>query len=108
MRPQISEADWKVFKQLRELALERFSQEVRAQCIAKFNDSTLTAHERYLAVYDLIHDRDAEMARTFDTLRRSTALFQLRSFWTRGLLEEQDVQALSEETRRLAEMTGTA
>ena len=107
MRSQISEADWKVFKQLRELALERFSQEVRAQCIAKFNDSTLTAHERYLAVYDLIQERDAEMVRIFAALRRSTALFQLRILWSRGLLEEQDVQALSEETCRLAGVTGT-
>jgi hypothetical protein len=104
MTGQIPEADWKTFKQLRELALERFSRQVRIDCISKFEDSSLSEHERYLAVYNIIQDHDQEMERIFDSLRRSTALFQLRSFWTHHLLGEQDIQALSEESRRLAGM----
>ena len=102
MRPQIPEADWKAFRQLHELALERFSQAVRTQCIAKFGDTALSEHERYLAVYELIQSRNSEMARLFDSPRRSMAIIHLRGFWEHGLIGEQDVQGLSEETRKLA------
>jgi hypothetical protein len=108
MSVEISEADWKVFKQLRELALERYSERVRSECIAKFNDSALTAHESYLAVYEIIRRRDAEIDRIFDSLRRSTALMQLQNFWAHGLLNEPDIQALSIEARQLADIEGTA
>ena len=102
------EHDWKTFKRLRDVALERFSQRIRAECIAKFNDETLTAHERYLAVYRLIQDRDEEIVRIFDSLRRSTALLQLRQFWRHGLIDEKEAQTFSEETRELAGLNDTA
>jgi hypothetical protein len=107
MTSEFPERDWKTFKKLRDVALERFSERIRAECIAKFNDATLTAHERYLAVYDLIQDRDTEIARIFDSLRRSTALLQLRQFWRHGLIDEEEAQALSEETRQLAGLNDT-
>lgn len=104
MSSDFPEIDWKAFKQLRDLALERFSQRVCAECLATLNDAKLTSHERYLAVYDLIRARDTEIDRVFDSLRRSTALLQLSQFWRHGLIDKEEVRALSEETRKWADL----
>ena len=104
MNSDFPERDWKAFKRLRDLALERFSQRICGECLATLNDVTLTSHERYLAVYDLIRSRDIEIDRIFDSLRRSTALLQLRQFWRHGLIDKEEVQALSEETRQWADL----
>jgi hypothetical protein len=52
------ESDWKVFKKLRMIALERFSHNVLDQCQATCNKQSLTAHQRYLELYKLLQVRE--------------------------------------------------
>lgn len=69
----ISEPDWKLFRQLRPLALERFCQRVLSAIEGLIQDSAKTSHERYLAIYDLVQQRDRELADTFNDPRRPMA-----------------------------------
>jgi hypothetical protein len=99
---RIAEADWKKFKRVRALALDRFSQRVLDECARIHGDDSLPAHQRYLELYRLFQIRDRELARMFDDPRRSTAVFSLMQMRRHGLLTEQEISQFSEETQRMA------
>ena len=95
----IRESDWKAFKRLRAVALERFSQRVLDECQEICSKRDATAHERYGELYDLIHERNREMAHAFDHFSRSKALLSLRLIRMHNLLTEAEVAEFSEETQ---------
>lgn len=101
---RITEPDWKVFKELRAIALERFSEQILEQCRAIIGNDTLTAHERYRELYQLLHDRDEKMSLMFDDVRRSTAILQVKLIWQSGLLHMDELQEFSSETRRILQI----
>jgi len=92
----IKESDWKVFRHLHSIALERYCQRVleEVRLAAAGNDSY---HDCYLKVYRLIQDRDKTMARTFDDLRRSTAFVLLLNIINEGLLTDNELKQFSRE-----------
>ena len=47
----IKESDWKIFKGLRQLALERFCDRVLGEIAGITSDNTKTKPERYRAIY---------------------------------------------------------
>jgi hypothetical protein len=96
---QISEPDWKLFRRLRELALERFCERVLSEVGQLASKTGQSAHERYLAVYKLLQRRDKELAQAFDDLRRSTAWPCLAVMRSRGLLSDEEFAGFSSETR---------
>ncbi len=63
------------------------------------SDTDKSSHERYLALYRLLHDRDARLAEAFDNPRRSSALVQLARIRAEGLLTEEEFARFSEGTR---------
>jgi hypothetical protein len=93
----IAPADWKVFKALRVVALERFCERVLADVMRIASDAAKTKHQRYLAIYQLMHERDAEINPIFDTLRRSTAIRQIVSFRAHDLLTAEELRQFSPE-----------
>jgi hypothetical protein len=101
MRPDpmrdIAPADWTAFKRLREVALERFCERVLADVTRIAADAAKSKHQRYLAIYRLIAERDAEIDPIFDTLRRSTAIQQIVSFRSHDLLTAEELRQLSPE-----------
>lgn len=99
MKP-IREADWKVFKQVRETALQRHCQQVLDDIDAISHDAALSAHERYLKVYELIHTRDRKMVAAFDGLSRTDAAFRLMLIRTLGLVSEEDLARFSPEIQK--------
>ncbi|WP_373509695.1 hypothetical protein [Thiocapsa sp.] len=101
MKP-IREADWKVFKQVRETALQRFCRQVLVDIDAINRDAALTAHQRYLTVYELIQARDRTLDATFDGLSRSDAAFRLMLMRTLGLVSEVDLARFSDELQQLS------
>jgi hypothetical protein len=101
---RIAESDWKKFKRVRTLALERFSQRDLDDSGRILGEESATAHERYLELYRLIQERDREMAETFNDLRRSTASFCLRLMWQHGLVTAGEVSEFSPEIQRLARL----
>jgi hypothetical protein len=93
----IKESDWKAFKPLRELALERFCGRVLDEVARIGSDQTKDRHERYVATYQLTRERDKESDQIFDTLRRSTAVIQICSLRSHGLLTDDEVRQFSPE-----------
>lgn len=99
MLEQISESDWKKFKPLRTLALERYCERVLAAMVAQAGADQQSQHERYLAIYRLMVDRDKEIDRIFDSLRRSTAIQQLANMRQAELISDDELAMFSEITR---------
>jgi hypothetical protein len=93
----IAPADWKLFKTLRAIALERFCERVLADVTRIASDAAKTKHQRYLAIYRLIHERDAEINPIFDTMRRSTAVRQIVAFRLHDLVTAEELRQLSPE-----------
>ncbi len=93
----IKESDWKIFKGLRQLALERFCDRVLGEIAGITSDNTKTKPERYRAIYRLVRERDKEINPIFDSLRRSTAVRQICAFRFHDLLTAQELGQFSPE-----------
>ena len=99
MENRISEADWKLFRKLKPLALERYCQRVLSEIVGVASDSTKGSHERYLSVFKQLQDRDDVLAATFNAMRRSTAFVQLSRARSLGLLTDEEFAEFSGEAR---------
>lgn len=97
----IKESDWKRFKTLRQIALERFCERVLIDIGCIGADAGKSQHERYLDVYRLIQDRDEELGRAFNGLSRSKATGQIALIRSLGLLAEEELAGFSEELRSI-------
>jgi hypothetical protein len=95
----ISERDWKLFRQLHPLALERFCERALSELSRLASEAGKGAHERYLAVFGLLRRRDKELAEAFDDYRRSAAWRQLAVICAHGLLTEKEFARFGPETR---------
>ena len=62
MEHGINESEWKLFRQLRPLALDRFCQRVLAEVSRLAAATETSSHERYLAVFQVLQRRDEELA----------------------------------------------
>jgi hypothetical protein len=100
MPREIAEADWKVFRQLREVALQRFCQRVLAEVQRLCTDEAKTSHERYLELFQLIEQRDEELALAFNEMRRSAALLQLTAMHSHELLSTEEMERFSTYARQ--------
>ncbi len=65
------ESDWKVFRELREVALDRFCERILNEATSLISDDSSTAHERFLKLCEHVGDRNHEIARAFDEPKRS-------------------------------------
>jgi hypothetical protein len=107
MSRDFPEPDWKVFRELRELALQWFCQRVLLEIEQVSADPSASFHDRYLRVYRLLQRHDRELADAFDDPRRSRAMLQLVMIHSRQLLEPEDVMRFTQETRdSLAALSG--
>src|ERR1700674_816049 len=99
----IKESDWKVFKPLRKLALERFCARILDEIARIGSDDARSKHERYGAIYRLVRERDREIVPIFDHLRRSTAVRQICTFRSHGLLTAEELRQFSPELVEMVE-----
>jgi len=95
----ISERDWKVLRKLKPLTLERLCERILMECVEVASGDGETFHERYLNLYNLIHQRNAQIAAAFDDLRRSRAVPAIAQIYELKLLEGSEFLEFSEETR---------
>ncbi|MDR9864510.1 MULTISPECIES: hypothetical protein [Pseudomonas] len=94
------ESDWKKFKELRKIALDRFCQGVLADTKTITQHGALSAHSRYGMIYGLINNRNRDMARMFDGLARSSASWKLTLMVSHDLLTDAELSILSDDARR--------
>jgi hypothetical protein len=97
MSDGIKESDWKLFRELRQHALERFCERTLAEMGKVGTQTGKTGHERYLAVFDLLKHRDRELASIFDDARRSMAWMHLMHMRRLRLVTEAEVARFSPE-----------
>jgi hypothetical protein len=98
---EIKESDWKIFRKVHPVALERFCEQVLAESQLLHGDTKKSAHDRFSAIIRLFFERNKEVARLFDDFRRSTALIQIAVIKQRGLLTNEELSKFSEETQNL-------
>jgi ribosomal 50S subunit-associated protein YjgA (DUF615 family) len=95
----ILESDWKKFKELRKIALDRFCLGVLADAKTIAQHGALSAHTRYVMLYRLMRDRDKDIEHAFNAYSRSSALHALSLMVMHDLLTDAELSTLSEEAR---------
>lgn len=103
MPAEIPEKDWKAFRELREVALERLCQRALRDAKAVVENPSTSHYERFSELFALVTGRNELIARDFDNPRRSAMLFQLASIHSLGLLESQELARFSEGIRERVE-----
>ena len=103
MPHNVPASDWKTFRELREVALQRFCKRVLEELLALVRDESRNHHERYLAAFRLIQERDEELARAFNNPARSRMLVQLAAIHGLGLFSPGELARFTEETRGFIE-----
>ena len=103
MTREIKESDWKLFRRLHPVALERFCKQVIEDIDHATANCTENYHKRYLEVFDLLMDRNKKMAWAFDDIRRSNAIILLANIRESRLLTDEEFSQFSLETRDAVE-----
>ena len=103
-RANISEADWKVYKRIRGLALDRYSQRVLNDAERLCRDESMPVQDRHGELSRLLRERDKEMYQIFDTLRRSSAVLCLMMMRRYELVTDEEMQSFSPELQRASEI----
>jgi hypothetical protein len=103
MQPrQIPESDWKLWRRLREQALERFCDDV-LKTAAKLGTGEGTSHARYLKLYELVTKRDKTLAEIFNDARRSNAFFQIALAVRAKLVTPTELAEFTDDTQAVIE-----
>jgi hypothetical protein len=97
MRKTMNESDWKVFKQIKEKAIERFCTTALNEFEEVIADKKEHVHNRYLLLYKLVENTDKRMALIFNDHSRSKATMQLLAIRGEGLADEELLSKLSDE-----------
>ena len=100
----VPESDWKVFRELREVALQRFCERVLGELLPLTQDHSRSPHERYLAVFRLVRERDEQLANAFNDPARSRMILQLATIRTLGILSPSELERFTQETRSILEL----
>jgi hypothetical protein len=95
----IPESDWKKIRDLKPVLLDRLCQRILQEVAFQATEPSQTPHERYLAIYKLIQDRDRDIAEIFNGLSRSKAMMCILNAHRHGLLTEDELGRFSEDTR---------
>lgn len=93
------ERDWKVYRDLNKVFLNRFCQRILDELVQISQDSGSTPHERYLKVHQHIQKKDRLIAQNFDHVARSSGLDNLCGMRRLGLITEEEFERLTPETR---------
>jgi hypothetical protein len=99
MHEPIKESDWRIFRKLKPVALERACQAILAEVTQTASNQSQSWHQRYLAIYDLIQKRDKELGSAFDDVSRSKAIYRLATMYRMGLIKDEELAEFSDETQ---------
>ncbi|MBA6293794.1 hypothetical protein H4J58_06385 [Colwellia sp. MB3u-70] len=95
----MKESDWKVFKEIKDKAIEKYCTFALKESQEVISDKKSNVHNRYLLLYKLLQNSDKKMALLFDGHSRSKALIQLIAIRSEGLADETLLSKLSDEVR---------
>lgn len=101
------ESDWKLFRKLSEIALERFCEKTLREAAGFISDTTGTSHERYLKLYRYINKRDEDLGRAFNDPKRSAMVMQLAVICKYNLLTSVELARFTSQTQEKVESMKT-
>ena len=108
MERGIKESDWKLFREIHPIALERFGERALAELQYLMTDKSKPAIERFWEMEGAARERAKDLRMFFDDIRRSNALLQLTAMRCRKLITDEEMARFSPEIReRVAEMLRT-
>lgn len=99
----MTESDWKLFRKLQPALLNRLCEQILRESAQVIGDDTRSAHERFLALFRLINERNEHVALCFNDPRRSNLMLKLNALFHLDLLEDQEQTRFSAEVRELFE-----
>ena len=99
----MKESDWKIFKRVKEKALERFCATSISDIEEAIKGDIDSFHGKYIYIYRLLENADKCLSILFDDHSRSKAPLQLALLRSEGLIEEDELEGLSDELRKSTE-----
>ena len=99
----IPEPDWKILCSIRPVALDRYCRNVLNEIATFASSDAGTAHERFLGLWELLRDRDENLARAFDDHSRSNAFLRISTMHLLGMFTDDEFQRFSPATRAFVE-----
>ena len=93
----MNESDWKIFKEIKEAALDKCCSNVLSEVHATISDGTKSNHDRFLELYDLVQANNKDIASIFDGHSRSKASLQTMLMRRHGLISDNLVAKFSPE-----------
>ena len=99
MQRDVKKSDWKHFKALREIALDRICDRTLGELQEIASRQAESNHERYLAVFRLIQDRDEQIASAFNDLSRSRMIRHLTVMVSLDLVDELELEKFTLDVR---------
>jgi hypothetical protein len=95
----VPEADWKIFRKIRQAALERFCRRVLKQLEGICADESRSPLDRVGIARAEFAEADTKLAQAFDNPRRSQMLWQLAQMHGERLVEPSELEQFSKPTR---------
>lgn len=92
----ITESDWKKWKTLRLKCIDDFCHATFKQ-VSELSEEERPVHDLHRELYRLVADRDNEIERRFDPMKRSQAITQLIFLYRDGLITDADVEQFTED-----------
>jgi hypothetical protein len=99
----IPEADWKIWRRLSRIVLERYCARVLHE-VAQYSQGTDSPHQRYLDLYQHIKQCDKQIALVFDGLGRSNAYESIANAVKMGMVLWDELGELSPETQAVVKL----
>jgi hypothetical protein len=96
---QIKESDWKIYRQLHAVALERCFNQTVGEMERLVSDKRKTGRDRFWETFGYAKKRRETLAFLFDGLRRSNALLQLAGIRHHGYITDSEIARFSQETQ---------
>ena len=93
-----------MFREVREAALERLCARILKQIEGISSDSSRSHHQRYGAIFQLMRERDREVAYAFDNPRRSQMVNQLLAIYRLDLLSPEEFARFTPAARARVEL----
>jgi hypothetical protein len=90
------ESDWKIFKQIKQKAIEEYCEQALKEFSEIINDDKEHVHNRFLLIHRLAKNREKEMSLIFDYDSRSKAPIQLMLIRKEGLADQHLLSKLSD------------
>lgn len=89
------EADWKVLRELKMVALERLCQRIVQEVERELGSNGKSHYDRFLRAHSLLMKGNDKVARAFDDMRRSTAFMHLYEMRSQKLVTDDELLRFS-------------